>query len=347
MIIRHGKGGGVNYRKWDVVYLLWRCRHRSGKSSSLSSGNNRPAAENRAGESDSRGRYYNTTYNNIGGGAKVSGGWSHLGAGCSFPAALQTDKHDDVVFSFGWSPCLHTRVHELHTRAHTRTHTINFLLTELRAQNQVLSLSGLSNRLKTLKCLKTLPGLFLAWCSDLDELFEDGMLDHPSLVQTWSHLLQIYGRPAGTKTTSDLVLGPLLFRIVGLRFCFVWPAEQRNHFRSMRTFYFKVPTENNFLGSDPNAQSPTSYGVRTEKELIHNGRKTNAVLLDWVGSGSSGPWSGLWWFWLTWRSLSAVWPVWCWHQPPAEPHTPPSTWHSTPGTHRQSDRQTGCQAILV
>lgn len=33
----------------------------------------------------------------------------------------------------------------------------------------------------------------------LDQLFKDGVLDHPPLVQTRSHLLQVYGRPAGSK----------------------------------------------------------------------------------------------------------------------------------------------------
>ena len=47
----------------------------------------------------------------------------YLGAGGGFPAALQSDKHDDVVLPFGWSPGLHTRVHQLHTHKHTHTHT--------------------------------------------------------------------------------------------------------------------------------------------------------------------------------------------------------------------------------
>lgn len=37
----------------------------------------------------------------------------HLGAGCGFPTALQTNKHDDVVLALGGGPGLHTGVHKL------------------------------------------------------------------------------------------------------------------------------------------------------------------------------------------------------------------------------------------
>ena len=50
----------------------------------------------------------------------------HLGAGGSFPAALQSNKHDDVVLSFSGSPGLHTRIHQLNNTQYIHViHTVH------------------------------------------------------------------------------------------------------------------------------------------------------------------------------------------------------------------------------
>ena len=98
------------------VHLLWRCRHRSDMSSSLSFGSNKPTAANIA-----------ENKRQTPGGAlhpqcllkgEGSGVWCHLGAGCGFPTSLKTNKHDDVVLPFSRGPGLHTGVDQLTTHTH-------------------------------------------------------------------------------------------------------------------------------------------------------------------------------------------------------------------------------------
>lgn len=42
----------------------------------------------------------------------------HLRAGCGFATALQTNKHNNIVLSFGGGPGLHPRVHQLEQATH-------------------------------------------------------------------------------------------------------------------------------------------------------------------------------------------------------------------------------------
>ena len=156
-----------------------------------------------------------------------------------------------------------------HTHTHTHTHILYFLLTELSVQNQVLSRSGLFNRLKMFKVLenscRTFSGLMIwpwraPWrrrvgssssCSDLKP-------SPPNLWQTCRDKKHI--RP-GSWTTSVQDCWTLV--LFGVTCRTTEPPDQE----------FIL-----FLGSNREQLFVIIYSVRTGTEQVHIGR--NAALLD-------------------------------------------------------------------
>lgn len=108
-------------------------------------------------------------------GCRAAGG-AYLGAGGGFAAALETHKHDDVVLSFRRSPGFDSGIHQLQNQQKVRRTASNITETSHEPRSKTELMILISNK-----------------SPDLDQLLEDGVLDHPPFVQTRRHLLQVYG----------------------------------------------------------------------------------------------------------------------------------------------------------